>query len=124
MTKEELRNYKNICDEIRLHEFKLKEVIFKSKNIDGLGIQNSTTSNPVADIVQERDRICEEITKLEAEKKSIELYIDNCDGYIGEMLKMHYIKGKTWTAIAMIKGGNNKGNSLRMTCHRYIEKNP
>lgn len=124
MTVKELGKYRNIKDEIALRKTELNELILKSKNVDGIGIRSSTTSDIVADIVQERDRIKTRIDELESRVKAIERYIDGCDGYIGGMLKQHYIKGKTWTAIAMKQGGDNKGNSLRMACHRYIEKNP
>lgn len=124
MTLKELRCYNQIECEIAMKELELNELILKSKEADNTGSKSSTTSDIVADIVQERERIRKKIDKLTCRKKAIEQYIDSCGSYIGEMLKMHYIKGKTWTAIAMIKGGKNKGNSIRMNCHRYVEKNP
>ena len=124
MTLKELRQYNHIKSEIALREVELNEVILKSKDTDGTGSKSNMTSDIVADIVQEREKIRKKIDKLTCRKKAIEQYIDSCDSYIGEMLKMHYIKGKTWTAIAMIKGGKNTPDSVKKSCHRYIYKNP
>lgn len=124
MTLKELRQYNHIKSEIALREVELNELILKSKDTDGTGSKSNMTSDIVADIVQERERIRKKIDKLTCRKKAIEQYIGSCDSYIGEMLKTHYIKGKTWTAIAMIKGGKNTPDSVRIACHRYVKNNP
>lgn len=53
----------------------------------------------------------------------VEEYIKNVDDdYIADMLKAHYIHGKSWTNIACYMGGGNTNESVRKQCHRYIQK--
>ena len=124
MTINQLRQYRKLKGRMLLLETERDELILKSKVMDGTGSKSNITSDTVVQTVIERDKLQKDIEYLEQRLKAIEDYISQCDEYFGTMLKLHYIDGKTWTAIALKHGGNNKGNSLRMACYRFIEKNP
>lgn len=124
MTINQLRQYHKIKGRMLLLITERDELLLKSNVTDGTGCRSNTTSDTVAQTVVEREKIQGDIDYLEQRLKAIEDYIANCDEYFGTMLRVHYIEGKTWTAIAMKKGGNNKGNSIRMACHRYVDNNP
>ncbi|MDE7389517.1 MAG: hypothetical protein K2M82_01035 [Lachnospiraceae bacterium] len=124
MTIKQLGQYRKMQGEVSLLKTKFDELILKSKVTDGTGCKSSKISDTVADTVQERDKILNNIDRLEKRILAIERYIERCDDYFGTMLKMHYIEGKTWTAIAMKKGGDNTENGVKMACHRYVRKNP
>ena len=107
-----------------LRKSELDDLILKSNVNDGTGCKGNKTSDTVANIVQEREKIYAEIQSLERKLLEVESYINECEEYYGTMLRLHYIKGEQWTAIAMKIGGNNKGNSVRMACYRYVKNNP
>lgn len=123
MTINQLRQYRKLKGRMLLLKTERDELILKSKVTDGTGCKSNKTSDVVADTVQERAKINEDIEYLEQRLNAVEGYISQCDEYFGTMLRMHYIDGKTWTAIAMKQGGNNTGDSVRKQCHRYVSKN-
>ena len=124
MTINQLRQYRKLKGRMLLLKTERDELILKSKVTDGTGCKSNKTSDTVADVVQERAKINEDIEYLEQRLNAVEGYISQCDEYFGTMLRLHYIEGKTWTAIAMKKGGNNTADGVRMACHRYVKNNP
>ena len=107
-----------------LLETERDELILKSNVADGIGGKTNKTSDTVAQTVIEREKKQRDIDNLEHHLKAVETYINNCDEHFRTMLKMHYIDGKTWTAIAIRQGGGNTKDSVMKQCHRYVEKNP
>lgn len=68
-------------------------------------------------------RIKKQIDLLSADIAEVEKYIETIDdGTIAEMVKAHYIHGRSWTSIAHCIGGGNTDESVRKQCHRYIKK--
>ena len=124
MTINQLRQYRKLKGRMLLLKTERDELILKSKVTDGAGSKSNITSDTVVQTVIERDKLQKDIEYLEQRLKAIEDYISQCDEYFGTMLKLHYIDGKTWTAIAMKQGGGNTKESIRKQCHRYVLKNP
>lgn len=124
MTINQLRQYRKLKGRMLLLKTERDELILKSKVTDGTRCKSNKTSDVVADTVQERQKISDDIEKLEKKLNYMESYIDNCDEDYSTMLRLHYIKGEQWTAIAMKKGGNNTADGVRMACHRYVKNNP
>lgn len=122
MTINQLRQYRKLKGRMLLLKTERDELILKSKVMDGTGSKSNITSDTVAQTVIERDKLQKDIEYLEQRLQAVEDYISRCDEYFGTMLRMHYIDGKTWTAIAMKQGGNNTGDSVRKQCHRYVSK--
>lgn len=124
MTINQLRQYRKLKGMKLLLETERDELILKSNVADGIGGKTNKTSDTVAQTVIEREKKQRDIDNLEHHLKAVETYINNCDEYFRTMLKMHYIDGKTWTAIAIRQGGNNTENSVKQACHRYVKRNP
>ena len=96
----------------------------KSNPPDNSKSKTNKTSDTVAQTVENREELQADIDKIKNQMQTIEQYISGCDKYIGKMLRLHYIDGKTWTAVAMWQGGGNTDISVRVACHRYVKKNP
>lgn len=124
MTINQLRQYRKLKGRMLLLETERDELILKSKVMDGTGSKSNKTSDTVAQTVIERDKLQEDIECLEQRLQAVEDYISQCDEDYSTMLRLHYIKGEQWTAIAMKKGGNNTADGVRMACHRYVKNNP
>ena len=124
MTINQLKQYRKLKGMKLLLETERDELILKSNVADGIGGKTNKTSDTVAQTVIEREKKQRDIDNLERRLKAVEAYIDSCDEYFGTMLKMHYIDGKTWTAIAIRQGGGNTKDSVRISCHRYVKSNP
>ena len=107
-----------------LLESEKAELILKSNPPDNSKSKTNKTSDTVAQTVENREELQADNDKIKNKMQTIEQYISGCDNYIGKMLRMHYIDGKTWTAVAMWQGGGNTDISVRVACHRYVKKNP
>ena len=118
MTINDLKNYKYLKKQKALLES------LKSNPPDNSKGKTNKTSDTVAQTVENREELQADIDKIKNQMQVIEQYIAGCDKYIGKMLRLHYIDGKTWTAVAMRQGGDNTKDSVRMVCHRYIKENP
>lgn len=71
---------------------------------------------------KETARLKSQISFLQQEMQKVEEYIDSIgDPYIEDMIKAHYIRGRSWTSIAWQMGGGNTNESVRKQCHRYIK---
>ena len=124
MTINDLKNYKYLKKQKALLESEKAELILKSNPPDNSKSKTNKTSDTVAQTVENREELQADIDKIKNQMQTIEQYISGCDNYIGKMLRMHYIDGKTWTAVAMRQGGGNTDISVRVACHRYVKKNP
>ena len=93
MTIEQLRKYRKIKGKMLLRKSELDDLILKSNVNDGTGCKGNKTSDTVANIVQEREKIYAEIQSLERKLLEVESYINECEEYYGTMLRLHYIKG-------------------------------
>ena len=124
MTINDLKNYKYLKKQKALLESEKAELILKSNPPDNSKGKTNKTSDTVAQTVENREELQADIDKIKNQMQVIEQYIAGCDKYIGKMLRMHYIDGLSWTAVAMRQGGDNTKDSVRMVCHRYIKENP
>ena len=124
MTINDLKNYKYLKKQKALLESEKAELILKSNPPDNSKSKTNKTSDTVAQTVENREELQADIDKIKNQMQTIEQYISGCDKYIGKMLRLHYIDGKTWTAVAMWQGGGNTDISVRVACHRYVKKNP
>ena len=123
ITIKQLREYRHTKANILLLEQELDELILKSKACDGTG-RGGGTSDTVAQIVLEREKVRRRIESLTERKNAVEGWLSRCEDYYGLLLRWHYVEGRTWTAIAMTLGGGNTEDGVRMSCHRYIRQNP
>lgn len=124
LTINQLRQYRKLKGRLLLLEEERDGLILRAKAGDGIGVRGGMPSNTVAQTAEEREIKQRDIDSLKSRLNTIESYIRGCEKYYGIMLKLHYIDGKTWTAIAMIQGGNNTKESVRKSCHRYVQRNP
>lgn len=124
MTIKQLRQYRKLKGRLLLLEEERDGLILRAKAGDGIGVRGGMPSNTVAQTAEEREIKQRDIDSLKSRLNTIESYIRGCEEYYGIMLRLHYIDGKTWTAIAMIQGGNNTKESVRKSCHRYVQRNP
>ena len=124
MTINQLRQYRKLKGRLLLLIAERDELILRSTVGDGTGTRSGVPSNTVAQAAEEREKKQRNIDHLSQRLRAMETYVDGCEEYYGTMLKMHYIEGKTWTAIAMIQGGNNTKDGIRISCHRYVKNNP
>lgn len=124
MTIIQLRQYRKLKGKMLLLETEKDELILKSKAVDSMGAKSNKFSDVVGNTVLEREKIENDIKSLKGKLNVVEEYIKGCDEHIGTMLRLHYIDGKTWTAIAFIQGGGNTEDSVKKQCHRYVQKNP
>lgn len=124
MTINQLRQYRKLKGRLLLLIAERDELILRSTVGDGTPSRSGVPSNTVAHAAEEREKKQKDIDSLEERLQAVERYVSECEEYYGTMLKMHYIEGKTWTAIAMIQGGNNTKDGIRISCHRYVKNNP
>lgn len=82
-------------------------------NVPGGGGVSDPVSNSVCNLNAEEM----ELRKLENNLKTAIESIPN--DYIRGMIKQKICYGWSWTKIAMVKGKNNTGDSVRMMCTRY-----
>lgn len=118
MTIDQLRQYREIKGRKLLLEDEFDELTLKIQAIENKDPDKAEISR------NERDKLQKDIEYLKQRLDAVEAYLRRCDEYVEVMLRMHYIDGKTWTAIAMKQGGKNTNDSVRKQCHRYVAKNP
>ena len=123
ITIKQLREYRHVKANILLLKQELDELILKSKACDRTG-RGGGTSDTVAQIVLEREKVRRRIESLTERKNAVEAYLSRCENYYGLLLRWHYAEGRTWTSIALTLGGGNTEDGVRKACHRYIAKNP
>ncbi len=55
--------------------------------------------------------------------EQIDSFIENVsDSLVRQVLFERYIRGKTWTAVAMAVGGGNTSDSVRKIAERYLSR--
>lgn len=124
MTINQLRQYRKLKGRLLLLIAERDELILRSTVGDGTPSRSGVPSNTVAHAAEEREKKQKDIDSLEERLQAVERYVSECEEYYGTMLKMHYIEGKTWTAIAMTIGGGNTEHSVKQACCRYVRRNP
>lgn len=98
----------------------------------GLGAQEITgmphapgVSDEVSDLVIEIEGLKEWIAHLEEEcareKRILERYISTIGDYQTRMIfRLRFVHCMTWSQVAKAIGGRNTANSVKLTCHRYL----
>lgn len=118
MTINQLRQYRKLKGRKLLLEDEFDELTLKIQAIESKDPEKAEISR------NERDKLQKDIEYLKQRLNAVEAYLRRCDEYFETMLRLHYIGGKTWTAIAIKQGGGNTKESVRKQCHRYVAKNP
>lgn len=117
MTYYELKNLKRRVDTQKLKVAALREqAVSLSQAADGLprgGQVSDKVGVRVGQILAEEERLNALCDKLTDGIQSVP------DAYIQTLIHCKLIKNWSWTRIAMELGGNNTGDSIRMTVVRY-----
>lgn len=116
MTRAELKELLDLQGEIKIDEMRLKKLIAMKSNF--------STPEMLAGIHDIEDAINRKKLHYIDTYAKLNAYIENIpDSYTRQIIKMRYILGYSWTAVAYHMGGNNTANGVRSTAQRYIDKN-
>ena len=111
------KRLKRMIDAQRLHVAELREsaagIAAKADGMPKSGAHGSKTERMVERIAVEEERL------VHLEKRLYQAIVSIPDEYIRRMIRLKICKGYSWNKIAFILGGNNSGDSIRMTCVRY-----
>lgn len=126
MTKEELSQYRSICDEIQ----ELKTII-KGKTmhdtVRGSDAEFPFLSHPMQvkglQATEDNQKTLASLRKLEIKKREIENFIDNIeDSLTRRIFRLRFIEGFNWVRVAIGVGGNNTPDGVRMSVKRFLQK--
>ena len=129
MTKIELEQYRSICAEIDEIDEKLSDV-----TVHG-AVRGSDSEFPYTEHIMsvhgithtnDNIRLISRLRNLKAQKQAIEHYIDSIeDSLTRRIFEYRYIYGAykpSWQRVAVLVGGGNTADSIKMICHRYLHK--
>ncbi len=106
MTVEELSQLRWLKKEIWHQRKKLDE-------IDGKTVESQELKHIIED----------NIKKLETERLRAEIYIQDIpDSLARQIIRLRFVDGKSWRAIAMIVGGGNTESSVKKICYRKLSQ--
>ena len=101
MTFERLYQYKTIEKQIELLKSKSPPEVLRGVDTTKVNVASGSTSNPTADIAEQRLFIEQELTRLENEKQEIESFIaDINDEFIRAIAFNKFVLGMTYQQIA------------------------
>ena len=110
MTYYELKNLKRRVDTQKLKVAALRE---QAVSCAADGQASDKTGIHIGRIIEEEEKLNALYDKLTDGIKSVP------DDYIQTLIHCKLVKGWSWTRIALELGGNNTGDSIRMTVVRY-----
>ena len=127
MTVNELRQYRSICRELTEKNTELKAKTLhdsvKGSDSEFPYTQHSMAVSGLEDTYRNRE-LLKRINVLKQEKQRIEEYIYSInDSLTRRIFEYRYIKGDyklSWQRIAVIIGGGNTADGVRMVHARYI----
>lgn len=130
MTKKELSQLSNLKKEIKLLEYRLKELEDMSTNITAqiTGMPHTSqvsdkVGNYATEITALKDIIKKNKDRVWKERIRLENYISSIDdSLIRQIISYRYVNGLSWAAVACCIGGNNTADSVRKLHDRYLEK--
>lgn len=128
---DELYQLKNLKNEIKEQEKRLKQLRAESTALSGAsdGMPRGADAfdkvgGKVTEIVALEALIKEELTEYWRKYVELEMYISNIpDSFTRRIFRMRFIDGESWNAIAWKCGGKNTANGIRMRCERFVENN-
>ncbi len=133
MTRQRLKNYRELEREIRILETQIKNARSVSGVVRGSDrcfpyLEHSfvvTGSDPFEQ--DERKEILNELNsrkrKLIRERLAIERFISSIpDSYVRTIISMHYIMGHTWPRVVVQLERNVSPDSAKKTVQRYLKR--
>lgn len=131
MTLQRLNEHLNMVLELQGAEERLssmKSQILSATNYDGMphGHEVSRNTENLAILLQNQisdvNRLDQMVRKSEEE---IRAFIDTIeDNRTKVIFNLHFICGLKWEAVAVMIGGGNSRDSVRMMCYRYLNEDP
>lgn len=128
MNIDELKNYRKLLFTIRYWKRELEDLkkgsYTRSPGLTGMP-GTGELSDPTADRAMKEEKMMARIQRLvteqEREAERIMEWIETIeDPLIRVIMHARYIKGRSWTAIAMAIGGGNTPDGIRMMHNRYL----
>lgn len=128
MTIDELKNYRKLLYTIRYWKREYEDLT-KASFTRSPGLTGMPGSGEISDPTSERalretkmlQRIQRLVTEQEREAERIMEWIETLDDPLMKVIfHARYIRGKSWTAVAMAVGGDNSPDGIRMMHNRYL----
>ena len=128
MTIAELKNYRKLIFTIRYWKRELEDLkkgsYTRSPGLTGMP-GTGELSDPTADRAMREEKMANRIQRLvteqEREAERIMEWIETLDDpMMKAIIHGRYIRGRSWTAIAMAIGGGNTPDGIRMMHNRYL----
>ena len=128
MTVEELKNFRKLTYTIRYWQREYEDLqrgsYTRSPGLNGMP-GSGELSDPTSDRAIREAKMLQRIQRLLAEQEKeaerIMEWIETLeDPLIKVIMHARYIRGKSWTAVAMAVGGGNTPDSIRMLHNRYL----
>lgn len=119
MTRERLRQYENLCAELREDAARLHREIREvtaAEYVDGVGNLFGD-----AGISRTRTRVAELSARRETEAERIRVWIETVpDSLTRRAFKLRYVDGLPWETVALRLGYTGE-SSARMLCDRFMD---
>ena len=115
MTLEKMRSYIHLNTTIKMEREKRTELKWDLKD------ENLTPLERLQ-LKRKLKEVCDNVKRAKQSIKEIEEFIDGADDFTRQILYYRYIRGLSWTHVAMETGGYNNANAVRRITERYINK--
>lgn len=129
MNIKELNQYRSICREIEEISIKLKN---KNIHTSVIGSDSEfpytqhTMSTDGVESTRENSVLLRRLTALTRRRETIESFVNEIDDSLTRRIfTLRYIDGNhrpTWNRIAIMLGGGNSSDGVKMLCWRYLKK--
>ena len=125
----ELKAYRSICREISEKNIERKNNLVcgavRGSDSEFPYVQHTITVEGL-NATEANNKLLERIQKLEQQKKHTEDFVNQIeDSLTRRIFEYRYIKGDyrpSWTRVAMLIGGGNTADGVRMVHARYLKK--
>lgn len=122
MTVEELRNIPYLANEIKRFDKLISDLDRNAEN-DKKAIPIQMKSEFDEAIEEYRNVLIDCRERCRHELKTLTAFIEGIeDQYIKSIFKARFVDQKSWCRVAYNMGGYNSEDTVKMTCHRYLEK--
>lgn len=125
MTIEELRKFRRLRAAAAYWRKELETLTYlsspKMTGLPSAGDLGDQTSDKAIQIAELTQRIRQIEARIRKEMQRVIEWIEQIDDpLIQAIMYARYIKGSSWTAVAMQMGGNNTADGVRMMHNRYL----
>lgn len=131
MTLQRLNEHLNMVLELQGAEERLSSMrsqILSAVNYDGMphGHEVSRNTENLAILLQNQIDDVNRLSRMvETSEREIREFIESIeDNRTKVIFNLHFICGMKWEAVAVIIGGGNSRDSVRMACYRYLRVDP